>query len=113
MTGTRPQAEQETWSRCGTVIPRFTSFRLHEMHKLIPVFKFTSQFSLMRDPSSRSPIIVVPSASSREVGKLVFVLRAFALRTVLEERIKLVNRVMLVYHERESYLWSSSPVRCV
>jgi hypothetical protein len=33
-----------------TVIPRytsnrFTSFRLYEMHKLIPVFQFTSQFS--------------------------------------------------------------------
>jgi hypothetical protein len=49
-----------------TVIPRFTSFRLYEMHKLIPVFQFTSQFSLIRAPSSRKPIIV-PGASSREV----------------------------------------------
>jgi hypothetical protein len=45
---------------------RFTSFCLHEMHKLIPVFQFTSQFSLIRAPSSRKPIAVV-GASSREV----------------------------------------------
>jgi hypothetical protein len=55
----------------GTVIfqytsNRFTSVRLYEMHKLIPVFQFTSQFSLIRAPSSRKPI-VVPGASSREV----------------------------------------------
>jgi hypothetical protein len=54
-----------------TVIPlytsnRFKSFRLYEMHKLIPVFQFMSQFSLIRAPSSCKPV-VVPSASSREV----------------------------------------------
>jgi hypothetical protein len=57
------------------------SFRLYEMHKLIPVFQFTSQFSLTRAPSSRKPIIV-PSASS---WKLIFVLQVFALQAVLEE----------------------------
>jgi hypothetical protein len=67
---------------------RDTSFRLYEMYKLIPVFRFTSKFSLIRAPSSRKPI-VVPGASSR---KLIFVLRVFAWRAVLEERIKLVNR---------------------
>jgi hypothetical protein len=45
------------------VIPRytdnlFTSTRLYEIHKLIPVFQFTSQFSLIRAPSSRKPIVV-------------------------------------------------------
>jgi hypothetical protein len=54
-----------------TVIPRYTrnrstSFRLYEMHKLIPVFQFTSQFSLIRAPSSRKPI-VVPGYCFREV----------------------------------------------
>jgi hypothetical protein len=45
----------------------FTSFRLYEMHKLIPVFQFTSQFSPNKQaPSSRKPI-VVSGASSREV----------------------------------------------
>jgi hypothetical protein len=63
---------------------RFTSFRLYEINKLIPVFQFTSQFSLIRAPSSRKP-----SVSN---GKLILVLRVFALRAVLEERIKLVNR---------------------
>jgi hypothetical protein len=37
---------------------RFKSFRLYEMHKLIPVFQFTSKFSLIRAPSSRKPIVV-------------------------------------------------------
>jgi hypothetical protein len=73
---------------------RFTSFRLYEMHKLIPVFQFTSQFSLIRAPSSRKPI-VVPGASFR---KLIFVLRVFALRAVLEKRIKFVNRGITVYY---------------
>jgi hypothetical protein len=46
-----------------TVIPRytsnrFTSFRLYEMRKLIPVFLFTSQFSRIQVPSSRKPIVV-------------------------------------------------------
>jgi hypothetical protein len=66
-----------------TAIPRytsnrFTSFRLYEMHKLIPIFQFTIQFSLARAPSSRKPI-VVPGASS---PKLIFVLRVFDLRAV-------------------------------
>jgi hypothetical protein len=38
---------------------RFTSFRLYEMHKLIPAFQFTSQFSLTQAPSSRKPILPV------------------------------------------------------
>jgi hypothetical protein len=63
-----------------TVIPRytsnrFTSFRLYEMHKLIPVFQFMSQFSLSRAPSSRKPI-VVPGASSRE-GEINFRFTSF------------------------------------
>jgi hypothetical protein len=54
-----------------TIIPwyksnRLTSFRLYEIHKLIPVFQFTSQFSLIQAPSSHKPI-VVPGASSWEV----------------------------------------------
>jgi hypothetical protein len=84
-----------------TVIPqntsnRFMSFRLYEMHILMPVFQFLSQFSLIRAPLSHKPI-VVPGTSSR---KLIFVLRVLALRAVLEERIKLINRgitVLLIY----------------
>jgi hypothetical protein len=50
------------WLR-STVIPRyvsnrFTSFRLYEMYKLVPVFKFASQFSQIRASSSRKPIVV-------------------------------------------------------
>jgi hypothetical protein len=76
---------------------RFTSFRLYDMHKLIPVFKFTSQFSLIRAPSSRKPI-VVPGACSR---KLISVLRLFALRAAWEELIKFVNRgiTVLYFHD--------------
>jgi hypothetical protein len=45
----------------GTAIPRntsnrFTNFHLYEMHKFF--FQFTSQFSLIRAPSSRKPIVV-------------------------------------------------------
>jgi hypothetical protein len=68
------------------------SFRLYEMHILIPVFQFTIQFSLIRAPSCRKPI-VVPVGSN---GKLISVSRVFALRAVLEERIKLVNRGITV-----------------
>jgi hypothetical protein len=41
-----------------TAIPWFTSFRLYEMHKLIPIFRFTNHFSFVRTPSSRKPIVV-------------------------------------------------------
>jgi hypothetical protein len=61
--------------------------------KLLPVFQISSQFLFIRAPSSHKPI-VVPGASSR---KLIFVLRVFALRVVLEERIKLVNRGITVF----------------
>jgi hypothetical protein len=77
-----------------TVIPRytsnrFTSFRLYKMHKLIlPVFQFSSQFSQygLLPVANRS---LFPSGSN---GKLIFILRIFALRALLEERIQLVNR---------------------
>jgi hypothetical protein len=75
-----------------TMSNRFTSFHLYEMHKLITVFQFMSQFSLIQAPSSSKPI-VVPCASSR---KLIFVLRVFASRAVLEEWIKVVNRGITV-----------------
>jgi hypothetical protein len=67
------------------------------MQKLIPVFQFTSQFSLIRAASSRKPT-VVSGASSR---KLIFILRIFDLRAVLEERIKLVNRGITVEAYRD------------
>jgi hypothetical protein len=52
----------DNWAHI-TVIPRytgnrFTSFRLYEMYKVTHVFQFTSQFSLVRAPSSRKPIVV-------------------------------------------------------
>jgi hypothetical protein len=47
------------------------SFRLYEMHKLIPVFQFMSQFSLIRAPSSRK-LIIVPGSSSWEVPVFQF-----------------------------------------
>ena len=40
----------------------FTSFRLYDMRKLIPVFRFESQFPLIRAPSYRQ--LVVPGALS-------------------------------------------------
>jgi hypothetical protein len=46
---------------------RFTSFRVYEMYKLIPVFQFTSQFSLIRASSSRKRSLS-PSGSN---GKLI------------------------------------------
>jgi hypothetical protein len=54
-----------------TVIPQYTSnwfmsFHLYEMHKLIPVFQFMSQFLLIQAPSSCKQIVVT-GASSREV----------------------------------------------
>jgi hypothetical protein len=62
------------------------------MRKLIPVFQFTSQFSLIRAPSSRKPIVVT-SASCR---KLIFILQVFALQAILEEQIKLINQGITV-----------------
>jgi hypothetical protein len=74
-----------------TVIFRFTSFRLYEMHKLMPVFLIyepifanTSSFLSQIERCSRRLF-------SGSNGKLIFVLRVFVLRAVLEERIKLVN----------------------
>jgi hypothetical protein len=69
---------------------RFASFRLYEMHKLIPVFHFTSQFSLFEllPLANRSLFQRIFSGSN---GELILVLRVFAKRAVLEERIKLVN----------------------
>jgi hypothetical protein len=78
----------------------FTSFSLFEMHKLITVFQFTSQFLLIRAPSSRKPI-VVPVGKK---GKLIFILRVFALRAVLAERIKLVNRGIRVQDKGQMIL---------
>jgi hypothetical protein len=43
---------------------RVTNFRLYEIHKLMFSFQSASQFSVIRIPSSRKPI-VVPGASSR------------------------------------------------
>jgi hypothetical protein len=59
--------------------------------KSLPVFQFTSQFSLIRAPSSRKPI-VVPMGN----GKLISVFRAFASREFSEGRIMLVNRGITV-----------------
>jgi hypothetical protein len=39
---------------------------VYEMHKLIPVFQFMSQFLLIQAPSYHKPV-VIPDASSREV----------------------------------------------
>jgi hypothetical protein len=82
-----------------TVIPRytrnrFTSFLLYEMHKLIPIFQFTSKFRKyeLLPLANRS---LFPSGSN---GKLIFVLRVFALRAVFEERIKLVHWGITVFH---------------
>jgi hypothetical protein len=71
------------------------------MHKLIPVFfsiyepifAYTSSFLLQTDRCSRRLF-------SGSNGKLIFVLRVFALRAVLKEGIKLINR-------RITVLWSS------
>jgi hypothetical protein len=63
------------------------------MHNLIPVFfNLRANFRLyeLLPHANRS---LFPSGSN---GKLIFVLRVFALRAVLEERIKLVNRGITV-----------------
>jgi hypothetical protein len=81
-----------------TVIPRVTSLRLHQMHKLIPfffsiyepIFAYTSSFLSQTDHCSRHLFL-------GSNGKLIFVLRIFALRTFVEDRIKLVNRGMAVF----------------
>jgi hypothetical protein len=56
----QPGNKLSSVSLTNTVIPRctsnrFTSFRLYEMHKLIPVFQFTIHFSFIQAPSSRKP----------------------------------------------------------
>jgi hypothetical protein len=53
-------------------------------------FQFTSRLYELLPLSNRS---LFPSASN---GKLIFVLRVFALRAVLEGRIKLLNRGITV-----------------
>jgi hypothetical protein len=82
-----------------TVIPRytrnlFTSFRLYEMHKLIPFFFFSIYEPIFAHMSS---FLSQTDRCSRRLflgsnGKFIFVLRVFALQAVLEERMKLVNR---------------------
>jgi hypothetical protein len=56
-----------------------TCFSIYE-----PIFAFTSPFLLQTDRCSWHLFL-------GSNGKLIFVLRVFALRTALEERIKLVN----------------------
>jgi hypothetical protein len=80
-------------SKKRTVIPRytsnrFTSFRLYKKHKLITVFNLRADFRSyeLLPLANRS---VFPSGSNE---KLILILRVFALRAVLEEQIKLVNR---------------------
>jgi hypothetical protein len=75
-----------------TIIPRYTSnrftiFGLYEMHKLISVFQFTSQFSLFE----LLPLANRSLFASGSNGKLIFVLRA-----VFEDRNKLINRGITV-----------------
>jgi hypothetical protein len=48
---------------------------------------------------------LLPSGSN---GKLIFVLRVFAVRAVLEERIKLVNRGITVLFKYKYYSWNNS-----
>jgi len=43
---------------CRNASNRFTGLLWNEMHKLIPLLQFTNQFSLVRAPSSRRPIVV-------------------------------------------------------
>jgi hypothetical protein len=82
-----------------TVIPRYTSnrslirdaqinacFSIYE-----PIFAYMSSFLSQTDFCSRRLF-------SGSNGKLIFVLRVFALRAVLEDLIKLVNRGIPVYY---------------
>jgi hypothetical protein len=64
------------------------------MHKLIPVFNLGTNFCFyeLLPLANRS---LFPAGSN---GKLIFVLRVFALRAVLEERIKLINRGITVFY---------------
>jgi hypothetical protein len=55
-----------------------------------PIFACTSSFRSQTDRCSRHLF-------SGSDGKLIFVLRVFALQAVLEERIKLVNRGITVF----------------
>jgi hypothetical protein len=63
------------------------------MHKLIPFFNLRANFPLYEvlPLANRS---LFPSESN---GKLIFVFQLFALRAVLEEQIKLVNRGINVF----------------
>jgi hypothetical protein len=63
------------------------------MHKLIPVFILRANARLY-ELLPLASVSLFPSGSN---GKLVFVLRVFALRAVLEDRIKLVNRGVPVF----------------
>jgi hypothetical protein len=55
-----------------------------------PIFAYTSSFLSQTDRCSRRLF-------SGSNGKIIFVLRVFALRAVLEDRMKLVNRGIPVY----------------
>jgi hypothetical protein len=74
-----------------------------------PIFACTSSFLSQTDRCSRRLF----SGSNR---KLIFVSRLFALRVVLEERIKLVNRGISVTHYDEiclatCFIWTATCLR--
>jgi hypothetical protein len=87
------------WKGQRRVIPQYTSnrltcFRLYDMHKLIPVFQFTSQFFAYTSSFLSQIDRCFRCLCSGSNGKSIFVLRVFALRAVLEERIKFVKFVI-------------------